>query len=269
MSSIKRSVQVLELLARRGPLGVRAVAQQLQLPLGSVHRILLDLEDEAIVERTVDNQWEMSFRLLGITGLQLERIEFPRLARPYAERIAEETRETVNINAVSGLMGVCIDKVRGNEGMQLDLRIGSRGPLYCGGAGKAMLAYLSPDDRERVFAGPLTPLTAFTITDPGVLRGEVDRIRQRGYSLDHDEVVVGVHCVSMPILDRSGRAVGAISISGPSEKVAGPILDGLVAQLAEATGHVSRRLGFSGYWPPIESDADTAPVGSRMIGGMR
>jgi IclR family acetate operon transcriptional repressor len=258
MSSIKRSVQVLELLARRGPLGVRAVAQQLQLPLGSVHRILLDLEDEAIVERTPDNQWEMSFRLLGITGLQLERIEFPRLARPYAEKIAEETRETVNINAVSGLMGVCIDKVRGNEGMQLDLRIGSRGPLYCGGAGKAMLAYLSPDDRERVFALPLTPLTAFTITDPGVLRSEVDLIRQRGYSLDNDEVVVGVHCVSMPILDRSGRSVGAISISGPAEKVPGPALDGLVAKLAEATGHVSRRLGFSGEWPPVESVAGSA-----------
>jgi IclR family acetate operon transcriptional repressor len=258
MSSIKRSVQVLELLARRGPLGVRAVAQQLQLPLGSVHRILLDLEDEAIVERTADNEWEMSYRLLGITGLQLERIEFPRLARPFAERIAEETRETVNINAVSGLMGVCIDKVRGNEGMQLDLRIGSRGPLNCGGAGKAMLAYLSPADRERVFAQPLVQMTTFSITEPAALRHEVELIRQRGYSLDNDEVVVGVHCVSMPILDRSGRAVGAMSISGPSEKVPGPVLDGLVAKLREATGHVSRRLGFSGEWPPVETAASPA-----------
>ena len=94
MSSIKRSVQILELVARRGPLGVRAVAQQLQLPLGSVHRILLDLEEEAIIDRNAENEWELSYRLLEIVGAQLDRIELPRLARPFAERIAEQTRET-------------------------------------------------------------------------------------------------------------------------------------------------------------------------------
>ena len=54
-------------LAQRRP-GVRAVAQQLQLPLGSVHRILLDLEEEAIVERTPANEWELSFGLLALSG---------------------------------------------------------------------------------------------------------------------------------------------------------------------------------------------------------
>ena len=47
------------------------------------------------------------------------------------------------------MAGVCIDKVRGNEGMQLDARIGSRGPLHAAGAGKAMLAYLNEAEQER------------------------------------------------------------------------------------------------------------------------
>ena len=58
----------------KGPLGVRAVAQQLELPLGSVHRLLLDLAEEGVVERTADGDWELSYRLLEITGLQLDRI---------------------------------------------------------------------------------------------------------------------------------------------------------------------------------------------------
>ena len=126
MSSIRRSVHVIDLLARRGPQGVRAVAQLLSLPLGSVHRILIDLAAEEIVERTPAGEWELSYRLLTITGLQLDRLEFSKLARPFCERIAEATRETVNVSALSGTTGVCIDKVRGNEGMQLDARIGSR-----------------------------------------------------------------------------------------------------------------------------------------------
>ena len=258
MSSILRSVQVMELLAKKGPLGVRAVAQQLALPLGSIHRLLLDFETAGVAERTPEGEWALSFRLLEITGMQLDRLELPRLARPFADRIAEETRETVNINALHNMMGVTIDKVRGNEGMQLDMRIGSRGPLHCGGAGKAMLAFLTPEQRQAVYDQPLKALTPGTITDPRELAREVERIRARGYSLDHDEVVVGVRCVAMPILDRAGRPVGAMSISGTSPKQPGEELDHMVGLLSEACGHISRRLGFGGDWPPVMALAEAA-----------
>ena len=59
MSSIRRAISVVELLARKGPLGVRSVAKQLDLPLGSVHRLLQDLADEAVVEREPDGDWEL------------------------------------------------------------------------------------------------------------------------------------------------------------------------------------------------------------------
>ncbi len=252
MSSIKRSVQVMELLARKSPLGVRAVATQLALPLSSVHRLLQDLEDEGMAERTLTGEWDLSFRLLEIAGLQLERIKLPALCRPFAEKIAEATRETVNINALSGLHGVCIDKVRGNDGMQLDLRIGARGFLYCGGAGKAMLAYMSASEQQKVLTGPFTAMTPRTITDPVVLRAELDRIRARGYSIDDQEVVLGVYCVAVPILDGNGRPVGAISVTGSLPKQAGPDVLPLVEMLNEACGHISRRCGYRGEWPLVE-----------------
>jgi len=258
MSSTRRTVTILDLLARRGPLGVRAVAQQLKLPLGSVHRILLDLSEEMVVERTADGDWDLSHRLFEITGRQLDRIQWPRLVRPIAEKIAEATRETVNITALSGGAGICIDKVRGNEGMQLDAPIGSRGPLYCGGAGKAILA-MSETEQERILGMPLAPLTRHTITDHAMLRRELDVIRGRGYSLDNEEVVMGVHCVGIAILDRNGHPVGAISISGPSPKVPGPDLERLIEMLAPACGHVSRKLGYAGPWPPVESALSEMP----------
>jgi DNA-binding IclR family transcriptional regulator len=258
MSSARRTVSILDLLARRGPLGVRAVAQQLKLPLGSVHRILLDLAEEDVVDRTADGDWDLAHRLFEITGRHLDRIQWPRLIRPFAEKIAEATRETVNVSALSGGFGICIDKVRGNEGMQLDAPIGSRGPLYCGGAGKAMLA-MSEAEQERIFSAPLIPLTPRTITDHAALRREIEAIRARGYSLDNEEVVMGVYCVGIPILDRNGHPVGAVSISGPSPKRPGPELDALVAMLAPACGHVSRKLGYAGAWPPVQSAIPETP----------
>jgi IclR family acetate operon transcriptional repressor len=230
------------------------VATQLALPLGSVHRLLLDFEEAGIVERTLTGEWELSFKLLEITGLQLERIHFPALCRPFAERIAEATRETVNVNVLSGLHGISVDKVRGNEGMQLDWRIGSRGPLYCGGAAKAILAYMSEADQERVLAEPMSAFTPTTFTDPKALRAELGRIRQRGYSIDNQEIVMGVFCVAVPILDRLGRPVGAISVTGPTPKAPGAGVMPIVEMLNEACGSVSRRLGYVGDWPPAMPD---------------
>lgn len=242
----------MDLLARKGPLGVRAVAQQLKLPLGSVHRMLLDLAEEDVVERTPDGEWDLSFRLIEIGGLQLDRIELPRLAHPFAERIAAATRETVNLYAVSGLTCVCVDKVRGNEGMQLDMRIGNRGPMTGGGAGKAVLAFMPEETVDRVLSEPIVGMTPSSITDPGRLRAELKRVRQRGYAIDDQEIVTGVYCVSVPILDRNGRPVGAISITGPSVKQPGPEVMPLVALLNDACGFVSKRIGYAGAWPPGE-----------------
>jgi DNA-binding IclR family transcriptional regulator len=251
MSSVRRSVQVIDLLARKGPLGVRAVAEQLSLPLGSVHRLLIDLAEEDVVERTPEGRWDLSHKLLEITSIQLSRLEFPRLVRPFCERIAEATGETANVNALSGLSAVCVDKVRGNEGMQLDWPIGSRGPLYCGGAGKAILAFLTEAEQQRVLQGPLTPFTVNTVTRSEVLKTELARIRERGYSIDDQEIVMGVYCLSMPIFGRTARPVGAVSITGPKPKRPGPEIEPFVAMLSEACSYVSRRLGFVGsfsFW---------------------
>ena len=174
-----------------------------------MHRLLQDIEDEGMAERTPAGEWELSFRLLEIAGLQLERIELPTLCRPFAERMAEATRETVTINALSGLHGVCIDKVRGNDGMQLDMRIGARGFLYCGGAGKVMLADMTKAEQQQVLDGPFTALTPKTIIDPAVLGAELGHIRARGFAIDDQEVLGGGYCVAVAILDGNGRPVGA------------------------------------------------------------
>jgi IclR family acetate operon transcriptional repressor len=131
-----------------------------------MHRMLIELEGEDVVGRTPSGEWELTLRLLQITGHQLDWVELPRLARPFAEKIAAATRETVNINALAGTQAVCVDKVRGNERMQLDFNIGSRGPLHCGGAGKAILAYLPQAKRELAMSPPLAQFMPRTLTRP-------------------------------------------------------------------------------------------------------
>lgn len=246
MSSVGRAVAALDLLARKGPMGVRAIAQALDLPIGSLHRLLNDLAAERVIEQNAEGAWQMSYRLLEIVDLQFDNVEIPRLVRPWMGGLAKLSGETVNVNVLSGDDCVCIAKERGNEAMQLDWRIGSRGPLHCGGSAKAMLAFLPPADQARIIGGPLRRYSPHTLTDPVELRAELVRIRARGYAIDAQEIVIGVYCAGAPIFDRQGMPVAALSVSGPSVKEANPTLEPLVARLMEASRAVSLRLGYSG-----------------------
>lgn len=260
MSSVTRAIAVLDLLAHKGPIGMRAVAQALDLPLGSVHRLLHDLQAEQAVERDGNGDWELSVRLFEITGTFLHRLEFPRLTRPHCERIAEATGETVNIHLLRDLSVVCIDKVRGSDGAQLDWPIGSRAPLHCGGGGKAILAHLGEAEREGIVAGPLTAYTEQTLIEPRDLRAELSAIRRRGYAIDDQEMVLGVYCVAVPIVDHAARPLAAISISGSQPKMPGDQVAPLVTMLDAAASRISRRLGYVGPWPPAAEPTDGAPA---------
>lgn len=246
-SSIRRAIRIIDILARKGPLGVRALAKEAALPAASVLRILADLAAESVVEQA-GGDWDLSFRLIQLGGLQLDRVEIAKLARPFCNRIAERTGETVNVVVRSGDGAVCIEKVRGATGMQLDWPVGLRGPLYCGGSAKAMLAFMPRQDRDRILAAPLPALTEYTITRPAALERELERIRARGYAIDNQEVVIGIWCCAVPILDRDGHAVAAISITGPTPKAAGKDVLALRDMLNEPCSAISRRIGYGGPW---------------------
>lgn len=226
-------------------MGVRAVALQLELPLGSAHRILLDLAGESVIERATNGEWELSYRLLEIVGMQLERVQLPRLARSVLEQLANDTRETTFLAVPSRDEIVYLDKVQIDLQLQLNVELGTRRPMHCTGLGKAILAFMPRPHQDQLLAGaPLRAYTPSTITDPINLRLELERTRQRGYALDREEIIPGVHCIAVPILNYTGLPVGAISVAGTTPKTEGERLDALVERIRSAGDYISRRLGF-------------------------
>lgn len=220
MSSIRRAIQILDLLARRAPLGVREIAVALQLPLGSTHRILTDLQAEDMVQRTHAGAWELSYRLLQIAGRHLDHLELPRLARPHLEQLAAVTQETVFLAVPRQYEIVHLDKVEPHNAetemqLRLTIELGARRPMYCTGLGKAILAFLPRRDQDQCLPpGPFPRYTPNTITDAEELRSELQRIHERGYATDHEETILGMQCIAVPILNHLERPVAAISIVG-------------------------------------------------------
>ncbi|MFV0316190.1 MAG: IclR family transcriptional regulator, partial [Microthrixaceae bacterium] len=113
---------------------------------------------------------------------------------------------------------------------RLPTRLGGRMPAYCTGLGKAMLAF---DDRnaQAVLEGSLPARTANTLSSAPGLGRDLEAVRTRGVAFDHQESYEGLGCVAAPIRN-SGRAIGAVSVTGPINQIAWDDLSTLVVNTA-------------------------------------
>ena len=88
--------------------------------------------------------------------------------------------------------------------------------------------------------------TPNTITHVDRLIVELSRIRRNGYSLDDEELLVGVRSVAAPIFNHSNVAVGAISISALQQRMPDEIIhEAHLPSLLDTARKISNKLGFS------------------------
>jgi DNA-binding IclR family transcriptional regulator len=100
---------------------------------------------------------------------------------------------------------------------RLPTRQGGRQPAYCTALGKAMLAF-DEEAAAEVLAQDLPKRTSQTLTSPRDLELELERIAEDGLALDHQESYEGLACVAAP-LRNSGRAIAAVSVTGPVDRI--------------------------------------------------
>lgn len=97
--------------------------------------------------------------------------------------------------------------------------VGSKAPMYCTSSGKAMLAFMTEEERKSILSGDLVKMTEFTITDINELEKQFELIRKNGYATDHMECVMNLSCVAAPLLDSNGKITYSLSITGPSLRI--------------------------------------------------
>ena len=119
--------------------------------------------------------------------------------------------------------------------------VGSRLPFNAGAGAKAILAFSPASVQEALLQRKLAALTPATVTDPTLLRRQLQAIRERGFSLDRDEVEIGIGALGAAILDCDGRAFAAVVIVAPTQRLPAspesPVVDALKQTAAVITAH--------------------------------
>jgi IclR family acetate operon transcriptional repressor len=250
VQSLTRGLSILECLARsEGGLTLTDIAQRVQLPPSTTHRLLATLERTGYVYQMGDlGHWYVGLAAFTVGSGFLASRDFVSHSHPYMRRLMEQSGETANLAILDGTEAVFVDQVQCRETMRTIVKLGSRVPLHASGVGKAIFASL-PDDQidALIRVKGLPRITENTITSPETMWASIRVIRQRGWSFDDEEHLPGTRCVASPIYDEHAEQLGAISLAGPSSRLTDARIKQLGPLVSRIGEEITGRLG--GRWP--------------------
>jgi DNA-binding IclR family transcriptional regulator len=203
-------------------LALRDVSAQLEAPKSSLLPLLRALTARGYLAQGRDGDYRLGLRLFELGSAASARRDLAEMARPALVELMRRTGETVFLGTLAGdgLSVVYIDKVESEQIIRYAAGVGDRRPLHATSSGKAILAYLPAEHRERILKGlPLVRHTERTVTSASALAGALEEIQRAGVCVSLDEMVRGAAGVAAPIFDRQSQVAGVCAVAGPTDRI--------------------------------------------------
>jgi IclR family transcriptional regulator, acetate operon repressor len=238
VQSVDRALLIIETLAEDDE-GYRLtdLAIRTGLSPSTVHRLLTTLEKRRFVQfDRGESTWHIGAKSFATGSTFVRRRHFVTQALPYLRKLRDQTRETANLAVVDDGAMVVLTRIESREIMRSVTKVGGRVPMVASGLGKALLATYSEQDVFAIIQRDGMPrLTSKSIVRAGELCKSLHDIRRQGYSVDDEEALIGLRCVSAVVYDDCSEPLAAISVSGKASRVPNdrlPILGRLVQEVA-------------------------------------
>ncbi|HEX7289829.1 MAG TPA: IclR family transcriptional regulator [Conexibacter sp.] len=264
VTSLERGLQILNLLIevegdvvrRTRGVAIQQVANELGVHKSTASRLMRSLVAQGFA---VPNAGSRGFRLGPAVrvhqSLTMDERSLRELAHPFLEQLVLATGECAHAAVASGAWALVIDDVETNQPLRVVAGRGRRVPLHCTSAGKCLLAYgLASMPHE------LTGRTSRTITNPDMLRLHLAEIVARGYALDDEENDPGVRCISAPVFNALGEAIGCVGIDGPLVRISDSRIEELAGHVTTAAKRLSDTIAERGPTSASEADEEDTTV---------
>jgi IclR family acetate operon transcriptional repressor len=254
VQSVDRALLIIETLAEDDE-GYRLtdLAVRTGLSPSTVHRLLATLEKRRFVQFDRDeSMWHIGAQSFAVGSTFVRRRNFVTQALPYLRKLRDQTRETANLAVVDDGAMVVLTRVESREIMRSVTKVGGRVPMVASGLGKALLSTYSEEDVFAIIQREGMPrLTSKSIVRAGELCKSLHDIRRQGYSVDDEEALIGLRCVSAVVYDDCSEPLAAISVSGKASRVPNDRLPVLGKLVQEVAAELTKAL--SGVMPQAKS----------------
>jgi IclR family transcriptional regulator, pca regulon regulatory protein len=218
--SLAKGFRVLEAFdSENRELTLSQIATKTGLDPGTAFRILRTLvELQYLKEVPGAKHYYLSLKVLGLGFHAIARMNPHDSARPVLRALVGQVREAASIGVLDGADVVYVDRVHaGLARLGVEVRIGSRVPVYSSAIGQALIAHLPKAERARILnLRPRVKITPNTPTSMAQLEERLKCVRDKGYALSDQETVLGLRIIAAPILDADGLPYAAVSVASPA-----------------------------------------------------
>ncbi|GAB3193800.1 IclR family transcriptional regulator [Nesterenkonia suensis] len=248
IQSVDRAAQILRLLSEEPHLTITEVARQLDVHRSTAFRLLGTMEAHGLVEQEHERgAFRLGITLLHMANSVAAQMDFSKDAQACCDALAAKLQETVNVAILDDGHAMTIIQATDDQMLSVSHQyVGQRGPLHATSTGKILLAFAGDDEFDRLMERGLDSFTGMTMTDPEVLRSELNTVRHRRWASAVAEWEQGINALAVPVRGKDGEVAAALSVTGPSFRLPESRFSELAELLAQEARALEVRMGFFG-----------------------
>lgn len=241
---VSHALSVLDLLREKDTrLGVNEIAKSCSLNPSTTFRILKTLESDGYVFQLSDNRYILGEKLCFSTEKTNLYLALSDVAGFIMRKYTQKYNQAMNLTIRKGNECVIIQQSRTNKFVDYVPQLYSALPIYASSGGKILLSELPIRLVEQVLDScDMQPLTPNTITDKDKFWSVLRNVAKDGYSLDFHESSPNGSCIAVPVRDREGTIIAALSFSGFIDLQDPEDLMKYIAPLQEASITITQEL---------------------------
>ncbi len=215
--SVQRAMAILKCFEGHGLQTLAEITKAAGLDKGTTRRLLITLmTDGFIVQDPITQRYGLGRAIRTLAAGVVVEFDLRSIVVPELSELAAELQITAFLSVYRDHQAVCLERVHDMNGMEVRWwSVGGTLPLNCGGAPKVLLSWQNEAEIDHALAQqPPSPMTPKSRLDLADLKAYLALVKQRGWDLAVDDVMVGLTALAVPILDAKGQLICAISIAG-------------------------------------------------------
>lgn len=217
MGSLAKGLRVIEAFSADRPrLSITDAANASGLDRATTRRCLLTLSDMGYAD--YDGKFfTLTPRVLRLGTGCLAAMPLPRIVQPVLDQLSQEIGESTSVSILDETEIVYVARAAQRRVMSIALMPGSRLPAYCTSMGRVLLAALEPAHARQILErSSRIARTERTVTDVDTLTGLLEDVRRQGYSINDQEVEIGLRSIAVPLQTVRGQTVAALNVGLPA-----------------------------------------------------
>lgn len=242
INSINRAFEILRLFHDSWELGIQDISRLTGLNKTTVFRVVKSLEANRMLEQNPHtNKYFPGFAIVELAHSVYQNFDAKWIFLPYMHLLQQEFNEDSVLSVLSGTHAVCIERMQGDNAINLHSRVGRALPVYGGSTARVFFPFLDEETRQKVYED-VGNAKGLRVT---VSREDLDRsadfVRENGYLTSVGVLDEGVFSVSVPIR-MNGKVLYSLGICGVDERMHSKGIENIARRLLEYGKEISTKL---------------------------